>query len=197
MTGTYTASAFIKSQAFRQVSRTTTPAILYSIESISRSAPRITSVETIFRTGTALHSKAAAAAAAGAVSDVSRIVESCLSFFDSTKIVSTLLLGFSLSALLTFTRDVQETFQFTKSRVYVMRLYHVASFLSFCFSLMTLVAIQLGSMTLLTTTITTTTSMDAFSFLNNNIHMEFLLTRFVCEQEESIEHMSCDFHLTQ
>ena len=110
-----------------------------------------------------------------------QIVLSCLSYFDSTKIVSTLVAGFSLGALFTFTRDVQETFQFSKIRVYVMRLYHVASLLSFCFSFATILSAQMGSTALLLQSCQSAvgTFTEAFSFLNANLHTEFLLTRWV------------------
>lgn len=151
--------AFVKVQVIRQAARGT-----------ALSCPPISSIPA---TSTFVR------AVQNTMDPTTQILVSCLSYFDSTKIVSTLVAGYSLGALFTFTRDVQETFQFSKTRVYVMRLYHVASLLSFFFSFATLLSAQMGSTTLLLSSgrAAVGTFADAFSFLNANLHSEFLFTR--------------------
>ncbi len=159
MASSFARSSFVNVQAIRQAARVR-----------ALSCPPISSTRATSTLVRAVQST---------MDPATQIFVSCLSYFDSTKIVATLVAGFSLGALFTFTLDVQETFQFSKTRVYVMRLYHVASLLSFCFNFATLLSAQMGSSALLLSSghAAMGTFTDAFSFLNANLHSEFLLTR--------------------
>lgn len=164
MTDAFAVTAFVKAKAFRGVAKEMSSKILFSpsfTSSILTSTTATTTTALLSTVGT------------------TRILESCISYFDSTKIISTLNAGFSLAALFSFTRDVQETFHYSKSRVYLLRLYHVVSLLSFCFSFATILMAQVGSTALLLNThhAAVTTCVDAFSFLTANLHDEFLITR--------------------
>jgi uncharacterized membrane protein len=164
MTDAFAVTAFVKAKAFRGVAKEMSSKILFSpsfTSSILTSTTATTTTALLSTVGT------------------TRILESCISYFDSTKIISTLNAGFSLAALFSFTRDVQETFHYSKSRVYLLRLYHVVSLLSFCFSFATILMAQVGSTALLLNThhAAVTTCVDAFSFLTANMHDEFLIMR--------------------
>lgn len=107
----------------------------------------------------------------------------CLSFFDSVKVPSTLVAGISLAALFSLAKDAQDTSFLSKTKIFVMRLYHLSSFLCFIMSLTSIMTAQAATSTLLleshhwmTQIPSKVIKMEAF--LLESMNFELILTRW-------------------
>jgi hypothetical protein len=108
-----------------------------------------------------------------------QIAETCFAFFESIKVPSTLIAGASLTSLFTFTREVQETYNFSKLQVMLLRVYHMFSLLTFCLSITTVLTSQTATTSLLLNSnrLLAGESLDAFAFLRANMNFEMLVAR--------------------
>jgi hypothetical protein len=160
MTNSAIASAFVKSHVARHVLREAVPALIYQ--------PSVGMMGT-GRIATALNGMSPP------------IADACFTFFETLKVPSTLIAGASLASLFTFTSEVQETYNFSKLQVMLLRVYHMFSLLTFCFSITTLLTSQSATTSILLASnrpLASKSVDDALSFLRSNMNFEFLVARW-------------------
>lgn len=115
----------------------------------------------------------------------------CISFFEGIKIPATLLAGSSFVALFSMTEHTKETYGMFKMQIFLLRMYHVLSLLSFCLSLISVLTAQSATTLLLlgenhklategmnVYEFLGSKGMDAFEFLSSTMKFEFLVTRW-------------------
>lgn len=107
-----------------------------------------------------------------------------INFFDGSKFPAILVAGASLAALFGMTEGVNNTYGMTKLQLFLLRLYHVTSLLSFCLSLSSLVTSSTATTLLLLSEFSVVPradqklGLDAYHFLRSNLNFEFLFTRW-------------------
>ena len=102
-----------------------------------------------------------------------------MSFFTGVRIPATLIAGTSFAALFTMTDKGRDTSGLSTTEILLLRLYHVLSLLSLCFSIITVVmSTSAGTMLMLQKYQPSSSHVDVYRFLRECMDLEFSLTRF-------------------
>ena len=107
------------------------------------------------------------------------IQAAAMSFFTGVRIPATLIAGTSFAALFTMTDKGRDTSGLSTTEILLLRLYHVLSLLSLCFSITTVVmSTSAGTMLMLEKYQASGSHVDVYRFLRECMDLEFSLTRF-------------------
>jgi len=107
-----------------------------------------------------------------------------INFFHGNQLSAILVAGASLAGIFAMTEGVNDTSGMDKLQIFLLRLYHVASLLSFCFSLSSIVTSTTATTLLLLSEFSMVSKvdmkmgLDAYHFLRSNMNFEFLFTRW-------------------
>ena len=107
-----------------------------------------------------------------------------INFFNGSRLPAILIAGASLAGLFAMTEGVNNTSGMSKLQIFLLRLYHVASLLSFCLSLSSIVTSTTATTLLLLSEFSMVSNvdkklgLDVYHFLRSNMNFEFLYTRW-------------------
>mmetsp|Transcript_6597 Transcript_6597/g.18931 ORF Transcript_6597/g.18931 Transcript_6597/m.18931 type:complete len:310 (-) Transcript_6597:1374-2303(-) len=112
------------------------------------------------------------------------ITTAAINFFKGMQFPAILVAGASLAGLFAMTEGVNDTSGLSKLQIFLLRLYHVTSLLSFCLSLSSIVTSATASTLLLLSEfsmvpkVDVKLGLDAYQLLRSNMNFEFLFTRW-------------------
>jgi hypothetical protein len=107
-----------------------------------------------------------------------------INFFNGSQLPVIFIAGASLAGIFAMTEGVNNTNRMSKLQVFLLRLYHLTSLLSFCLSLSSLVTSRTATTLLLLSDFSMVPQnqqklgLDAYQFLRSNLNFEFLYTRW-------------------
>ena len=107
-----------------------------------------------------------------------------INFFNGIRLPAILVAGASLAGIFAMTEGVNNTSGMSKLQIFLLRLYHVTSLLSFCLSLSSIVTSTTATTLLLLSEFSMVSKvdkklgLDAYHFLRSNMNFEFLYTRW-------------------
>lgn len=103
-------------------------------------------------------------------------------FFQGSQLPAVFVAGASLAGLFAMTDGINNIRSMSKIQIFLLRLYHVTSVLSFCLSLSSLVTSASATTLLLLSDFAmvpqASMGIDAYQFLRSNLNFEFLFTRW-------------------
>jgi hypothetical protein len=117
------------------------------------------------------------------------ITDAAVGFFTRSQLPAILIMGLSLMGLFTMAENVNNTYGLPKLQIFLLRLYHLTSLLSFCLSLSSIVTSTTATTLLLLSEFSLvsvvdgggggSSIIDAYHFLkSSNLKFEFLYTRW-------------------
>ena len=109
------------------------------------------------------------------------VISAVYQYFDGIRTPSVLIAASSITALFSFTKKLQDQSRLSRVEILVMRLYHMVSLLTFCFSTVAVLMSTSGSTLMLLKKPTIPAYLapiDVYTFLTTFLSFEFLLTRW-------------------
>jgi len=108
--------------------------------------------------------------------------DAALGYFRVTQLPATLIAALSLIGLFALTENVNNTSELSKLHIFLLRLYHLTSLLSFCLSLLSIITSVSASTLLCVSDFSMIASkgtvIDVYHFLNSSMEFEFLFSRW-------------------
>lgn len=108
--------------------------------------------------------------------------DAALGYFRVTQLPATLIAALSLIGLFALTENVNNTSELSKLHIFLLRLYHLTSLLSFCLSLLSIITSVSASTLLCLSDFSMIASkgtvIDVYHFLNSSMEFEFLFSRW-------------------
>jgi hypothetical protein len=102
-----------------------------------------------------------------------------LAFFNGVRVPATLLAGSSLVALFSLTGKANDTSGLQNREIWLLRIYHVFSLLTFCLSMCAiLISTSASTMLLLAKYEVSDPNIDVYHFLRSALNFEFVFTRW-------------------
>lgn len=103
-----------------------------------------------------------------------------IQYFQGSQLPAVFVAGASLAGLFAMTKGISNIRSMSKLQIFLLRLYHVTSVLSFCLGVSSLVTSSSATTLLLLSdfSMAPNAQMDAYQFLRSNLNFEFLFTRW-------------------
>ena len=112
------------------------------------------------------------------------VTSAAISFFNGSRLPAIFVAGASLAGIFAMTEGVNNTYSMSKLQIFLLRLYHVTSLLSFCLSLSSVVTSTTATTLLLLSDFSMVdrnvhkVGLDVYQFLRSSLNFEFLYTRW-------------------